>query len=125
MKHQYSCWICFVFPDQPERGDRPGHGAGVRPAAHDRPEVALLPVPGELHHGGELHRHPPLLAALLPAARPLCRHGLPADAFPRRGAYRGVQGASPQPAVRAAEHGEAQRGQREARAGGRCAMVRP
>ncbi|CAF92569.1 unnamed protein product [Tetraodon nigroviridis] len=111
-------------PDLPERGDHPGHGAGVRPAADDRAEGPVLPVPGELHHGGELHRHPPLLAALLPPPRPLRGHRVPADPLWGGGPRRGVPGAPGGEAARAARHGEAEHRERGARAGGRGALVR-
>jgi len=118
---------CGSYPfgtDHSERGDHPGHGAGVGHAPHDRPQEPVLPVLGELHRRGELHRYPSLLAALLPLPRPLRRHRVPADALRRRVAHRGVQGVAAEPPLRAAGHGEAERGQREARAGGRGALVR-
>lgn len=119
----YSLSLSLIV-DHLEWGHHPRCGPGRWHAAPDWPEVTVLPVPGELHHCRELHRHPAILSALLPASRPPRVHRVPADALQRRSWHWGVPRAAAWPAVRGAVHGEAQCGKWEACIGGGGPLAR-
>ena len=119
--HPAPCCLCV---DQSEWGHHSGHGAGCWPAASDRLEVPVLPVPRELHCCRELHWDPALLSTLLSAPCSPCCHRFPPDTFPWCGCHGRVQGVTPRPAVWDPVHGEAQRGQWEACPGGCGALAR-